>query len=619
MLFLKRFVIVNITQQFLWHSPKNFTKKLNEECGGKKREFFPNRIPYDRKGGHMLEIGSLVEGTYRILRKCGQGGMSVVYMARNERTGRIWAIKEIEKSGIRDFALIRQGLFMELEMLKKLRHPQLPEMIDILETEKALLIVMDYIEGTTLRDMVKHHGALPQEEVIEWGRQLCSVIGYLHAQEPPVIYRDMKPSNVMLRPDGRLVLLDLGAAREYKAVNLEDTVCLGTRGYAAPEQYGGQGQSDERTDIYGLGATMYHLLTGYGPGESAFKMRPVRQLNPELSPGMERILRKCTEDSPKERYQSAAELAYALEHYREEDESYRKLQVGKLKRFLIWVLLTVFLSMGAFLSRGLERKLVKNQYEGYLAEAKHAISKEDELLAYCRAVNLMPGEGQAYQSLLEEGFLDDQLLTREESRLLRSLMIEYGNGRTTNEEQFRNNRKDYEVFAYTAGIAYYYQFEEKSMKKYARGYLEEAAESRYLNPEKKKRARRLYAITDYYSRLGKADETGEDPVTYQDYWEDLDELTAGNLVEEDNERTALIMYQELAAQMISHAEEFQRDGVSREEILLRLQETEERLSTDFSRAGEEALLAEKEKLKGMLVRARRMTEAVYEERRRETR
>ena len=114
--------------------------------------------------------------------------------------------------------------------------------------------------------------------MIKWAKQLCDVLGYLHSQNPPIIYRDMKPANIMLKPDGNVVLIDFGTAREYKENNIEDTTCLGTMGYAAPEQFGGMGQTDARTDIYCLGATMYHLVTGMNPCEPPYEIRPSEKL-----------------------------------------------------------------------------------------------------------------------------------------------------------------------------------------------------------------------------------------------------------------------------------------------------------------------------------------------------
>ena len=275
----------------------------------------------------MLEIGSLVDDKYKILSEIGHGGMSVVYMAINEKANKTWAIKEVRKDGVLDFESVRQGLIVETDMLKKLKHPHLPSIVDVIEDDNSFLIVMDYIEGNALDTILQEYGPLPQEYVIEWAKQLCDVLGYLHSRTPAIIYRDMKPANIMLKPDGNITLIDFGTAREYKEKNLADTTCLGTIGYAAPEQFGGMGQTDARTDIYCLGTTLYHLVTGHNPSEPPYEVKPIREINPSLSGGLENILLKCVQKNPDERYQSCAELMYDLEHYDEVDDIYQKEQI----------------------------------------------------------------------------------------------------------------------------------------------------------------------------------------------------------------------------------------------------------------------------------------------------
>ncbi|MBQ1404836.1 MAG: serine/threonine protein kinase, partial [Oscillospiraceae bacterium] len=289
----------------------------------------------------MLQIGSLVDGKYKILNKVGQGGMSVVYLAMNEKANKQWAVKEVRKDGVLDFEAVKQGLVAETDILKRLDHPYLPSIIDVIDTDESFIIIMDYIQGNSLNKALDEFGAQPQDEVIKWAKQLCDVLGYLHTRTPPIIYRDMKPANVMLKPDGNISLIDFGTAREYKEKNLADTTCLGTVGYAAPEQFGGMGQTDARTDIYCLGATLYHLVTGKNPCEPPYEIRPIREINPNLSSGLERIILKCTQRDPNDRYQSAAELMYALEHYEEVDDSYRKKQKRKLALFLAPVVLAL--------------------------------------------------------------------------------------------------------------------------------------------------------------------------------------------------------------------------------------------------------------------------------------
>lgn len=273
----------------------------------------------------MAGKGNIIDNKYEILKEIGHGGMSVVYLAMDLRLNKQWAVKEIEKrSNDKNNQVVVQSLLVEAEMMKKLDHPALPRIVDIIDSGRTIYVVMDYIEGESLDRILEQNGAQPQELVIDWAKQLCDVLRYLHSQNPPIIYRDMKPANVMLKPEGNLKVIDFGIAREYKEHNLKDTVNLGTRGYAAPEQFGGMGQTDARTDIYCLGATLYHLVTGQSPGEPPYEIKPIRQWNPTLSSGLEAIINKCTQANPDDRYQTCDELMYALEHYTEADESYKK-------------------------------------------------------------------------------------------------------------------------------------------------------------------------------------------------------------------------------------------------------------------------------------------------------
>lgn len=337
----------------------------------------------------MLEIGSLVDGKYKILNKVGQGGMSVVYLAMNEKANKQWAVKEVRKDGVMDFESVKQGLVAETDILKKLSHPNLPSIIDVIDTEESFIIIMDYIQGNSLNKALEEFGAQPQENVIEWAKQLCDVLGYLHSRKPPIIYRDMKPANIMLKPDGNVTLIDFGTAREFKEKNLADTTCLGTVGYAAPEQFGGMGQTDARTDIYCLGATLYHLVTGMNPCEPPYEIKPIREINPTLSGGLERIIMKCTQRDPDDRYQSAAEMMYALEHYNEIDDIYRKKQKKKLFGFLIPAVLTfVFLAVSVWGYISAENKRTEN-YDYILANAD---STED----YYEAILTDPSRTEAY-------------------------------------------------------------------------------------------------------------------------------------------------------------------------------------------------------------------------------
>ena len=554
----------------------------------------------------MLEIGTVIGGTYKILDVIGRGGMSIVYLAINEKANKPWAVKELVRKEFQDLETDRK----EIALMKRLKNPHLPSIVDVIEQGERLLIVMDYVEGRTLDAVLKEEGVQPVERVLDWAGQLCQVLGYLHRQSPPVIYRDMKPSNVMLKPDGTIVLIDLGAAREFRPELSMDTVALGTCGYAAPEQYEEEGQSDARTDIYCLGVMLFQLLTGEGP----HMLQPLRALRPEIPAGLEAIVERCVQKEKAGRYQSAEELAYALEHYWEQDAAYRLVQKKKLRRFAVVLGVTLLLGVSAAASGVAEQRLRKNSYEAWLLAAGNATEKEEELTACEKAISLDPKRADGWMTLLEDGFLDDQILTAAESERLRGLLIRYERDGKTWEQLFRENKKGYAEFAYQAGIAYFYKYEENSGKKNARIWLKAAADSGKLNAWQEGRAERLYAIADYYTRIGQADEAGDDLISYGQYWADLSALTRGNLVAEDNARTALVMYQELVGQVITRGAEFQKAGVEREELESALQEISKRLGTDFevlSDAEQKAIASEKQELTDMLRKAERLLESVY--------
>ena len=173
----------------------------------------------------MADIGSVLEGKYEILKLIGKGGMSRVYLAMDKRLNKTWAVKEIEKNA-RDEnnEIVVQSAMAEAHLIERLDHPALPRIVDILEYDKVIYVVMDYIDGEPLSKVLEEHGAQPQDLVIEWAKQICDVLDYLHTQTPPIIYRDMKPGNLMLKLDGNIKVIDFGIAREYKQKNLADTV-----------------------------------------------------------------------------------------------------------------------------------------------------------------------------------------------------------------------------------------------------------------------------------------------------------------------------------------------------------------------------------------------------------
>lgn len=277
-----------------------------------------------------LKVGDILENRYKILSLVGRGGSSYVFAATDERTNQIYAIKALRRDSNLTFSIIMESLLTETNLLKRLDHPAIPRIIDVIEKMDIFYIVMEYVEGDSLQKLLNEYGAMEESRVLDIARQLGSVLNYLHTQPSPIIYRDMKPANIMLKSDGKVKLLDYGTARRYKEHALSDTTCLGTVGYAAPEQFGGMGQTDARTDIYNLGVTLYHLVTNRNPAEPPYEICPIRQVNPALSAGLEFIVQKCTQKDPQNRFQSAEELLHALDNiHKLGRRSFRCLLLGQ--------------------------------------------------------------------------------------------------------------------------------------------------------------------------------------------------------------------------------------------------------------------------------------------------
>jgi serine/threonine protein kinase len=222
---------------------------------------------------------SLLKNRYKLIKQVGIGGYGIVHKALDtEFGGRLVAIKEMSQTEMNGKARAEatEAFKREAFMLASLTHPNLPSIYDYFTENGRWYLVMSYIEGETLEAYLNRSsgGKLPVEKVLLIGSQLASVLSYLHKRNPPIIFRDLKPSNIMRIPEGQIYLIDFGIARHFKVGQPKDTIALGSPGYAAPEQYG-RAQSTPQTDVYSLGATLYHMLTGIDPSDSPFNHPPL--------------------------------------------------------------------------------------------------------------------------------------------------------------------------------------------------------------------------------------------------------------------------------------------------------------------------------------------------------
>ena len=269
-------------------------------------EFFED--PEDLSGKTLL-------GRYRMMRICGRGGHSVVYEAEHLGLGgKKIAIKEMRSPHTEgpERTLALERFQDEARTLAGLSHPCLPRVTDFFSEGDRYYLVMEYVEGETLEERIRHVGGpIREDQALRWAAALCDVLGFLHSQHPPLVFRDLTLPNIMVNEKDHLTLIDFGIARTFKPGKNQDTHSMGTAGYCAPEQYGA-GQTDPRSDIYALGACLHHLLTGRDPRTEPFKFPPVRELNSSITSNTESVIAKCVSLSPDERFSSVSAIRRAL-------------------------------------------------------------------------------------------------------------------------------------------------------------------------------------------------------------------------------------------------------------------------------------------------------------------
>ncbi len=383
----------------------------------------------------MLHTGQILDNKYEIISILGQGGMGTVYLCRNNRLGNLWAVKEIiiESNNRIDF-------LTEPNLLKNLNHPGIVRIVDIFYEADNIYIVEDYIEGKTLKEHVDSEGPMSSEMMIEIAEQLCSILDYLHSFNPPIIYRDLKPSNVMIKPDNRVVLIDFGIARTYKEGQEGDTIILGSKGYIAPEQLVNI-QSNAQTDIYSLGATMFFMLTGKSislPTELMF----VENYPTDADKNLIRIIQKASAIEPENRYSNIRQMlsdfssvltnekyekTRLLNSFKTEKEAFiGKLQKPKGKtKFIILTLLVCIISVSIFIALIMSNNASRQKLSEQSAKSASQTDSKSEVKQ----------DPQPPKEIVEKDTLVRGILDSKKPVILSSSSSGKGKGKDKNEEK----------------------------------------------------------------------------------------------------------------------------------------------------------------------------------------
>lgn len=289
-----------------------FFKSRKEKTENSNKSYFDETDLNSTSSNINIGVGTIIYGRYKLIKELSKRRDPKVYLAYDLQFRRQCAVKISKKIGSDISDCIAMN---EAQMLKLLNHRAIPRIVDVIDSYGYFAFVMDYVEGETLETVVEKNGAQPVKLVVEWSKQICDVLQYLHSLTPPHIHRDVKPSNLVLEPTGNIRIIDFGIMRKYNPQKTGDTAPMGTLGYAAPEQCSGTPQSDARTDIFGLGMTMLYLLTGIAPKIYRPATDTSYQLKEIVPQEVKNIIDKCIQPNPDKRYQSCEELKSDLNNY----------------------------------------------------------------------------------------------------------------------------------------------------------------------------------------------------------------------------------------------------------------------------------------------------------------
>lgn len=536
-----------------------------------------------------LKAGTVLADRFKIIQEHARGGMSIVYLAMDMRLNSTKAVKEIrrvEDASNRMGMIHYKALLTEANLLKKLDHAYLPRIFDVIETDDYFYIVMDFLEGITLSRYLETTKAkrASQADTIKWGLQVARVLQYLHYLDPPIIYRDMKPGNVMLQPDGNIKLFDFGISRSIESGASGATTALGSKGYAAPEQGGDMQRFDQRSDIYALGRTMYHLVTGHNPKVSPELIKPIRDWDPALSSGLESIILKCTEEDPNNRYQSVDDLIYAMENYQDLDLEVVKKSKIKLSIIGVCMVAGIFSLSGSFIAQQQHNRQETNKFDTFLTQGLMSRSADDLI----QALTIDGTDLAIYHQLLDI-FGDDGVFDTEEERQLNILLAA--------NRHILEQDPGFPDFAYELGRLYWFHFEGGQLAQdtlniqgriNAIQWFDEAAVS--TDPQVSMMAINFATLGDFYRNIVTMVERAEDSGMYASAFESMVYVVTTvedmpELVRLENVRMAYTFLDLYTAQLY-------RDGVTYEEVMYLFDQSTELLLSTIATAERTILLRE---------------------------
>lgn len=510
----------------------------------------------------------VLNGRYEIEKCIHSRGMANVYIVKDMNLGKRWCLKEIIKTDAGKSEIEYVSLLQEAKVLRGVSHTGIPRITDTDEDGDSLMIVEDYVEGMTLSKCIQSKGAIRQDIAVQWMKQLCQIIMYLHGLKTPVLYRDMKPDNVIIQPDGSIKLLDYGTCVIiYKKGQLPHGYAMGTAGYAAPEQTKKSLPCDLRSDIYGLGMTYYSMLTGLNmAGVPREKVKDVSTINPNISKGLAAVVNKCIEIDPNDRYQDCNELLYALQNYTTGDEGYRKNATRKIATTFITMGLSLAMFIGSFVAFNVNKTMSEQKYINAVLVAEQSGKPED----YDYAISLDPTRLEPYFGYIEVMKVDGVFDLQEETSLLNHI-----NPNLTDIKEC----EDYGHLAFEIGRLYWFYYEvgsEDAGKVQSVRWFRDSINADY----KAEMSMVYFNLGSFHRDIAISIREANDAGMYKEYWRNLlaaKDVNAGDVI-------TLQTNIAIARCISNYVYNLKRDGVSYDEVIREVKNLQYFLST-FSVTG----------------------------------
>lgn len=452
-----------------------------------------------------LGVGdTILHGKYKVLKVMHVSGMANVYLVSDTNLGKEWCLKEIHKSAAGKNMIEYYALIQEANIMKGLNHASIPRIVTIEDEGDSTFIVMDYVDGVSIKAWLVKKGKINQDVVVTWMKQICQVMMYLHNRKHPIFYRDMKPDNVMIQRDGNIKLLDFGISVVLKEKGQKIDKALGTKGYAAPEQSKKGNICDLRSDIYAMGKTMYYMLTGINPSQiPKEKLKSVRELDSSISIGLNSIVEKCVKDNPDERYQTCEELLYDLQNYKTLDVKYRSGLKRKIVLSCGMFAFSVVLIASSFIPLAMYRVQRSKEYERLLTVAEQSMREED----YKRVLEIDATSIRPYLGYIDSIKVDGVFSEKEEESILNYL--------NPNLDEIKQ-KEGYGELAFNIGKLYWFYYKDDGVVSSVR-WFEDAQKAGY----EKDLSKVYYNLGSFRKDISSLAMESSDNGKYLEYWNNL--------------------------------------------------------------------------------------------------